>query len=104
MRADDIAAAAVSLVLAATLTAAAVQPAQAQSCGPYEGFVQKLKHKYKEKKTGAGVMPKMRATIEIWVSPSGSWTVIQRLTATHACMMASGRHWVDYTAKLGEPS
>lgn len=61
-------------------------------CGDRETIVTNLAAKFGERQdmvtlSGSGLM------VEIWVSDSGSWTMLQTWPSGRSCIVDSGRHW-----------
>ena len=52
-----------------------------------------LKDKYGEVPNGAGLSESGDAAFELYLSPTGSWTVTMTTTNGLACVMAAGRDW-----------
>ncbi|NJO32079.1 MAG: hypothetical protein HC869_02060 [Rhodospirillales bacterium] len=90
----------VPIVLAAlTIAMQAHAPAAAQGigrCGLRAGVVAGLERRYQEEQTALGLTAKGNL-IEVFVSPSGSWTIIQTSPQGMSCIMAAGSRWAQRT-------
>lgn len=89
-------------------------PVQAQSvfyitrteCWP-DADVRTFLKKYHEVRSGAGLStkPGKSAIVELLVSPSGTWTIIQRNAAGFTCFLDMGKNWMNEPIKInGSPS
>lgn len=90
----------IMLILLAALSIAALPftPASAQGisrCGLRAGVVAGLEHHYQEAQTALGLTAK-GSLIELFVSPSGSWTIIQTSPQGMSCIMAAGSRWSQH--------
>lgn len=74
-------------------------PVQAQMppdmpCGPRDKLVEGLAKDYKEQQAGFGlVAPTVMA--EVFVAPSGSWTMLMSYAKGVSCVVATGQHWTN---------
>jgi len=81
-------------VKAAVLAALLVfsYPAQAQNeCYDHAKLVETLREKYNEKSIGHGLSANV--IVEIFVSPSGTWTIIYTAPSGQACPVITGDNW-----------
>ena len=90
----------VMLVVLATLVVAALPfaPASAQGisyCGLRAGVVAGLERRHQEVQTALGLTAKGNL-IEVFASPSGSWTIIRTSPRGVSCIMAAGSRWTQY--------
>jgi hypothetical protein len=82
----------VPLLLAAAATLCLSQTAYA-GCGPRADVAEKLKADYDEHVSLVGVREGGASLIEIFVSESGTWTVIESFPDGRACSRAFGTEW-----------
>jgi hypothetical protein len=83
----------VKYALAVALMAASIASAHAQqNCGPRGDLVAHLGDKYQERQVGYGVAGAF-AIMEIYVSATGTWTVIVTDVAGVSCIVAAGEGW-----------
>ena len=83
------------LMAALSIVALPTSPASAQGigrCGLRAGVVAGLERHYREAQTALGLTAK-GSLIELFVSPSGSWTIIQTSPQGMSCIMAAGSRW-----------
>jgi hypothetical protein len=71
--------------------ALAASPAAAQQCADRQTVVDHLGGKFQEAPTGRGVSN--GHMVEVWVSATGTWTVVVTSANGNACMVASGHAW-----------
>lgn len=90
LRAWLVAIAAFAMLVAVLVTAA---PAAIQ-CGPHDRMIHVLGTKYREAVKADGTVSRERI-MEIFVSGSGSWTVLVTDTDGLACIVAAGEDWQD---------
>lgn len=92
---------------AALLGAALATPAKAQGpapCTPAHTIVKQLEEKYGEIPV-AGGLAEGGGLIQVFVSPTGGWTILSITIHGHACLVAHGQDWFSATLpKPGEPS
>jgi hypothetical protein len=76
-------------------------PAQAQAnCNTRESFVKILSEKYGEVSHGVGVQSPTQV-IELYSSGvTGSWTILASRADGTACVMATGKNWIQNPAFL----
>jgi hypothetical protein len=77
------------LLAASTLTAA---PATAAQCAAHEDFTKALADHFKESRSALGLSGQSHV-VELFVSPSGSWTILATDTQGRTCVVASGEAW-----------
>ncbi len=80
-------------VVAAALAFAAAGPVQAQSvCGDRAEIIKVLGSKYKEMPAAFGIAGQ-RNLAELFVSKSGSWTMLMTQPQGVTCILATGQSW-----------
>ncbi len=68
-------------------------PANAQGvCGRHKGMVAMLKQQYEEVAIGMGLSSD-GTLIEIFTSPSGTWSIVNTKPNGTACLVQAGKHW-----------
>ncbi len=74
--------------------ASAADPANAQAahCGDRKALVAMLGQKFKETRHGIGLVSNHRM-MELYVSGTGSWTVLFTRPNGLSCIGATGKHW-----------
>ena len=93
-----------AFVLASALLLA-VQPANAQQvCAPHEKTALQLKKNFDEQVVGRGLTPNGKAMFELFVSESGSWTVLASDPSGRSCVVASGESWHRIALLAGDPA
>lgn len=97
--------AAAGITLTSTLPIQAQNvPAQAQQggtlCGNRDEIVKSLTEQFKESPQAVGVVDK-NAVLEIFVSASGTWTIIATGTDGNSCLVSSGEGWDSKTMVAG---
>jgi hypothetical protein len=93
MSAQRIAATLVCLGLTAGAGMGLSTPAQAlAACGEREPILEALAQKYAEHRRAYGVMGQA-GLVELFVSKSGTWTVIISSPGGRACIVAAGHSW-----------
>ena len=93
-------------ILASCLCAAllAAHPANAQSrCAPRANIVMNLESRYAEHLAGVGVAGSA-LIVELFVSVTGSWTLISTSTSGVSCLVAAGEDWESVPPVLGDPT
>ena len=78
--------------LMAIQIAAAPATQAAQVCVPHKDFSKTLAKQYKESRTALGLAAQTHV-VELFVSPSGSWTLAATDTRGMTCVIASGEAW-----------
>lgn len=69
-----------------------------QACAPRDQFVETLAQKYQESQTAWGV-GSTGTILELFASPSGSWTAAVSYPNGTTCMVASGQSWTPVAPK-----
>ncbi len=98
-----------SQVLSAIVIAAALlllaQPANAQQvCAPHEKAALHIEKKFDEQVVGRGLTPNGKAMVELFVSESGSWTVLVSDPSGRSCVVAIGESWQHIPLLVGDPT
>lgn len=65
--------------------------AQQAACGDRDAIVKMLSEKYQEQVVDRGLIPSQQQILEIFASPSGSWTVLVSRPSGMTCIMGCGR-------------
>ncbi|MBL4784620.1 MAG: hypothetical protein JKY49_04245 [Cohaesibacteraceae bacterium] len=61
-------------------------------CSTRSKMVELLSNRYQEAKTAMGLISN-RGVIELYVSASGSWTMLITSSNGKACILAAGKYW-----------
>lgn len=89
------------LLAAASLSSGSVGPASAQTqCGPREQVVKSLGQTFQETPVGMGVTQPGQV-LELFASPSGSWTMVVTAPDGTSCRVAAGENWDMVRAAKG---
>ena len=62
-------------------------------CAPRDHALGQLEKRHHEKILGRGLTPNGKAMFELFVSKSGSWTVLVSHTNGRSCFVAAGDSW-----------
>ncbi len=93
-----------AIVIASALLLSA-QPANAQQvCAPHEKATLHIEEKFDEQVVGRGLTPNGKAMFELFVSESGSWTVLVSDPSGRSCVVAIGENWQHITLLVGDPA
>ena len=71
-------------------------------CLPHEEAVDKLEKSHGEQKIGTGLGPRGASVVELFVSESGTWTVLVTRTNGMSCVAASGDNWTSESLLVGD--
>ncbi len=82
-------------LIAIGLTAMGTAQAQAM-CMPHEHVVAKLQQHHGESVRGLGLGDRGHTVLELFVSESGSWTILMTRTTGVTCIMATGQSWTNF--------
>ena len=93
-----------SLIAASTLLISAPSAHAAQLCAPRDTAVTHLDKQFEEKVSGRGLAANGKRMIELYVSESGSWTMLASDPRGHSCIVASGEDWQSIAALVGDPA
>jgi hypothetical protein len=88
------------------LTVTAVPAALAQNlaqCLPHKDAVVKLDRTYGERQIGFGLSQHGESVVELFVSESGTWTVLITRTDGLSCIAAAGDNWMAGTQLVDDP-
>ncbi|MEQ9642089.1 MAG: hypothetical protein RIM84_18845 [Alphaproteobacteria bacterium] len=92
-------------VIAATMVPLSTQAAHAQRvCAPTAEIAQQLENKFEEQAVGRGLTPGGDAMFELFVSNSGSWTVLISDPSGRSCVFAVGDNWHGTPLPSGDPA
>ena len=80
---------AAGFLLLATNTASYAQ----QVCAPRDKALGQLENRYEEKILGRGLTPGGKAMFELFVSKTGSWTMLLSHPNGNSCLVAAGDSW-----------
>ena len=88
------------------LVAALAGPAQAQTvdpsrCGAHDNIRSTLSDRFAEKQTSIGVIGDS-AVVEVYVSTTGTWTILITRADGSSCVVAAGHSWEQVPILLGE--
>ena len=75
-----------------------------QICASRDQAVAQLKQLHHERVLGRGLVPDGKAMFELFVSKSGSWTVLVSDPQGRTCVVASGASWQQLKPFLGDPA
>ncbi len=81
--------------------------AHAQSsapCARHDDAVSKLAQTYGEAPIALGLSPQGQTVTEVFVSQSGTWTILVTRTNGISCIVAAGDNWTDITNLAGDPT
>ncbi|WP_434724381.1 hypothetical protein [Mesorhizobium sp. RIZ17] len=94
----------VKLTAVGAVMALSALPAWAQViCGGHDYLVARLAAAFEEKRLGYGVAGQA-AIFEVFVSPSGTWTILMTDVKGQSCILAAGDGWEDTRATtVGQP-
>lgn len=92
-------------LLTGALVVTSAMSTQAQNmsvCLPHDDAVAKLKNTYGEEKIGLGLGQRGASIVELFVSESGTWTVLVTRTNGMSCVAASGDNWSSNPVLVGD--
>lgn len=82
-----------------------VQAANAQqACRVRTEAVVQLERQYDEQVAGRGLAANGQRMLELFVSETGSWTLLVSDPSGRSCVVASGEAWQGLTLALGDPA
>lgn len=97
----------ISAVFGVALMAAAamLHPADAQRidparCGAHDDIRAALSDRFEEKRTSIGLIGD-HSLVEVYASPSGTWTILMTRADGNSCIMAAGHSWEQVPVLLG---
>ena len=88
----------VSLVASLLVLAGAAQAQQL--CLPHEKAVGRLQRYHGESAKGLGLGNRGRSVLELFVSDTGSWTILVTRTNGLSCIAASGENWTPTETEI----
>lgn len=74
-----------------------------QNCGPRDHALGQLENRHHEHAAGRGLTPDGEAMFELFVSKSGSWTVLVSDPNGRSCVVAVGESWDEMKPPSGDP-
>ena len=84
---------ALGLAILSPLASLVAMPALAEtSCGPRADIVAKLAQEFHEDQQAVGFVNE-NAVLEVFVSGSGTWTIIATSTDGKSCLISAGQDW-----------
>ncbi|MDX8493670.1 hypothetical protein RFN29_19060 [Mesorhizobium sp. VK22B] len=94
----------IKLAAVAAVMALPAFPVRAQViCGGHDYLVARLAEAFEEKRLGYGVAGEV-AIFEVFVSASGTWTILMTDVKGQSCILAAGDGWEDTLATaVGQP-
>lgn len=92
------------LLTAATTNFSAANAQNMSVCLPHADAVSKLKATYEEQKIGLGLGQRGSSVVELFVSDTGTWTVLVTKTNGMSCIAASGDNWTTSPLLAGDPT
>ena len=92
-----------AVVLLFAVLATAAEAGHILQCGPHDRIVNRLSEKYQEARKATGTVNDNQV-MEIFVSKSGTWTVLSISPDGAACVVAAGKNWRDVPWEPGTPS
>ena len=90
----------IALALLVTVSTANAQ----EACLPRDLAVERLGKQFDEHVVGQGLVSGGRVMAEMFVSKTGSWTVLLTNTEGLSCVVASGESWSKTTVLAGDPA
>jgi hypothetical protein len=87
-------------LLAIMLVLVATTSANAGTCGPRDKIVKSLRAGYGEKPKYVAIID--RNILEVFVSPKGTWSILQTTGKGYTCVMGVGEAWGAHPATIGE--
>ena len=80
-------------------------PVSGAACGKTAEFQKALNDKYHEAPRGAGMSAGNTVMVTLYVSPSGTYTVLVTYTWGQSCIIAAGDDWTEIKPEIrGEKS
>lgn len=92
---------ALAVAAAVVMATGGVASAQHQHCVARGELVATLTENFDEKQIAFGLIGRM-AIMELYVGPTGSWTVIVTDTRGRSCIVAAGDNWEGTAVLLGQ--
>ena len=82
----------IGAVIAASIVASAARADDVPPCGPRSQLIQAMKQIYDERPHATGLISS-RELFEVFVSPSGTWTILVTNPHGISCIAAAGENW-----------
>ncbi|MGE5148360.1 MAG: hypothetical protein ACM3N5_16530 [Candidatus Eiseniibacteriota bacterium] len=79
-------------IVASSAFAAAANAADVPPCGPRDQIVQAMKQIFDERPQATGLLSS-KELFEVFVSPTGSWTILVTNPHGISCIAAAGDNW-----------
>ena len=86
-----------SFLLAAAVSVGAVSAKAETFCGDRTKLIDTLAKKYEEVPSAFGIVGQ-KNLVELFVSKSGSWTMLMTQSSGATCIMAAGQSWEQFPA------
>jgi hypothetical protein len=80
---------------------ASASRAQGMACGKHDAIVAALKNHYQESRQAIGLAA-TAGVVELFVSATGTWTMIVTTPSGQTCIAAAGRAWQNTPAMKAE--
>ncbi len=93
-----------ALLMAVTTNFSAANAQNMSICLPHSDAVSKLKTTYEEQKIGLGLGQRGSSVVELFVSDTGTWTILVTRTNGMSCIAASGDNWSNSPLLAGDPA
>ncbi len=87
----------------ATLSSTGPASAQ-QACVTHEAATKHLEKQFDERVVGRGLANAGKAMFELFVSETGSWTVVVSEPNGPSCILTSGESWQQLPLLIGDPA
>jgi len=71
-----------------------------QACGKRVDIVKLLAAKYNETRTARGVAQGANSLVELFTTPTGSWTLVVTGLTGVSCLVSAGENWEAVPAKF----
>ena len=91
-----------SLVMALVLSGFTASPRAENVCELRTRAVGALEAQFKERVSGRGLAANGGRMVELFVSKSGSWTILSTDAQGRSCLVAEGQYWQGITQVGGE--
>ena len=92
------------LIVTVSLLFSAGSVVAEQTCAPRDRAANQLEKQFRESVSGRGITVNGMRMIELFVSETGSWTVLASDPTGRSCIIASGEGWQGPTRLIGEPA
>lgn len=78
-----------------------VAQGEPQVCGPRDTIIDRLSARYQEQQSAIG-MTSGGSLVELFVSPTGTWTFVHTSANGVTCLLAAGEDWEHVLPQTGE--